>query len=1685
MRPVEWVRVESLPLTGNGKVDRKALWKTGRAEANERRAYLPPRTLAEEVLAEIWADVLKVDRVGVDDNFFALGGDSIRSIQVRARAQQRGLDISHQDIFQYQTIRELARDGRFTQSASALAASDAPFSLISEEDRLKLEEDAVDAYPLSKLQAGMIFHSEFNRNSAVFHDLHTVHLRAPLVLDVLRRAIEKQFALHDILRTSFDLSRFGEPIQIVHRSVEVPLEVDDLRSLTPDEQARSIGQWMEAEKTRRYDWSRAPLLRFHVHRHADDSFRFTLSFHHAILDGWSAATLLTDLFQSYWLLLGGGELDVDRLDSSFRDFISLERQALASDETARYWDERLSDGAFTAIPKLAPKERSRDAARVRTVNVQISEEVSGGLRTFARSTSVPIKSVLLAAHLRVMSLLAGGPDVVTGYTSNGRPEQKDADRALGLFLNTLPFRLRLTGGTWEELVCQTFEAEREMLPHRWYPMAQIKENLGGPRFLETSFTFLHYHVYERVEESQARTGTEILEWSGFEQTNFTLLATFHIDVATSNVRLTMSFDETALSDEQIDAVCHYYSEVLARMAANPGERYDRAAPLSKEEERSLAEWSGGGESFAPERALHQIFEERAAADPGAIALSFEGERVSYGELNRRSNQVAHYLRRLGVGPDTLVGLCFEPSIEMIVALLGALKAGGAYVPLDPAYPEQRLAFMLEDARAPVLLTEERLSLNLPRHDASVVRLDADREIIARESDLNPPNLTAPDNLAYVIYTSGSTGRPKGAQVTHANVLRLFEATDKWFDFGREDVWTMFHSYAFDFSVWEIWGALLYGGRLVIAPYWVTRSPETFLDLLRAEGVTVLNQTPTAFRQLAKADESSEAQLDLKLRFVIFGGEALDLQSLQGWFERRSDRAPQLVNMYGITETTVHVTYRPVTMGDLGRAQASPVGVTIPDLQVYALDPGLNRVPIGVTGELYVGGAGLARGYLNRADLTAERFVPNPFARSAGERLYKSGDLVRFQPDGDLEYAGRIDHQVKIRGFRIELGEIESAISLHPGVREVVVVALDDDSQTKRLVAYVAPMTEGAVVAAELKAHLQRRLPDYMTPAQVVLLDKLPMTANGKVDRRKLPAPEMPGADEVDGAVAPRTPVEEVLAGIWAQALGVEKVGAEDSFFDLGGHSLLATQVISQARETFEVDLPIRTLFDNPRLAEFSRALEDACQADRKLEFPAIAPSVRDGATPLSFAQQRLWFIQQLDAASPAYNLPVAMRLKGSLDVESLERALGEIARRHEAIRTTFEVANGEPVQVIRPAEPIAIPLVDLAGLDEDRREAAARRLAGEQARAPFDLSRGPMLRASLLRLAEDEHVAVFVMSHIVTDGWSLGVLVKELTALYEAFTRGEPSPLQDLAIQYADFARWQRQWLRGETLEKMLAYWKGQLADPPRLNLPYDRPRPQFPTYRGATRPWAASAQTAQALNSLARRQRVTPFMVLLSAFQTLLSHYAGQEDVVVGTDIAGRNRAELEPLIGFFVNQLALRGDLSGDPTFGELLARARKLTLDAYAYQDLPFEKLVEAINPDRSQAAPLFQAKMTLQNAPTSRLELPGLTLSPFGASIGVARFDLFFSIVQTGEGLSGGMDFSLDLFDPATVEQMLEQFTLLLDAAVQNPSARLSELKALLGEAERKKRAEREHEIEQIRLAKLKKITRKRTPEAQPA
>ena len=1084
--------------------------------------------------------------------------------------------------------------------------------------------------------------------------------------------------------------------------------------------------------------------------------------------------------------------------------------------------------------------------------------------------------------------------------------------------------------------------------------------------------------------------------------------------------------------------------------------------------------------------IHQLFEAKVAQLPDAIAVDFEGKQLTYQDLNCRANQLAYHLQALGVGPNVLVGICVERSLEMIVALLGILKAGGAYVPLDPTYPAERLTFMLENAQASILLTQSHLVGNWQKHATSVI-LDTDWQAntygsalqYACPSKVNPNSSVTLDDLAYVIYTSGSTGKPKGVAMPHRPLVNLiaWQLENSMVAAGGNTL--QFTPISFDVSFQEIFATLAAGGTLVLISDETRRDAVSLLRFLNDAAIARLFLPFVALQHLAQVAETEGVAL-ASLREVITAGEQLRITpSISNWFSQLQNCT--LHNHYGPSESHV-VTAFTLTGSPKEWSLLPPIGRSISNAQIYLLDEQLQPVAVGVAGELYIGGISLARGYLNRPDLTEERFISNPFSPSG--RLYKTGDLARYLPDGNIEYLGRMDQQVKIRGFRIEPGEIEAVLEQHPQVREAVVIDREDVPGDKRLVAYVVASGKNDSHSRELRQFLQAQLPEYMVPTAVVLLDTLPLTPTGKVDRRALPAPSR--RPDMEKLTAPRTSTEAVLAGIWADILRLEQVGIHDHFLELGGHSLLATQVVSRIRDIFQVELPMRCLFESPTVSTLAKHLETAQQEARSQQTPSIQPLARDAKKPLSFMQEHLWFLDQLVPNNPFYNVPEVFRLNGLLNVTALQQGLQEIVKRHEALRTTFTIVDGKPVQVIHPSPSFKLSVVDLHELPTVGRETEAWQLIAKEAQLPFNLSQGPLLLCTLFKLSEAEHILLLNLHHIICDDWSISVLLQELATLYTAFCSGHSSPLPALTIQYADFAVWQRQWLLLDIRESQLSYWKQQLGgNIPVLQLPTDYSRPLVRTYRGARQFLTITEPLTEKLKNLSRSEGVTLFMTLLAAFQTLLFHYTRQEDIVVGSPIANRHRSEIEGVFGFFLNTLVLRTDLSSSPSFRELLVRVREVALGAYAHQDLPFEQLVQALQPDRNlNQNPLFQVLFDLQNAPMPAWKVSDLTLTRLPIDNRTAKFDLFLELAETKTGITGFFEYSTDLFEAATIARMSGHFQTLLEGIVTNPDQKISDLSLLSATEQQQLVAWNDTQIDypQVQcIHQLFEATAERTPE----
>ncbi|HEY0079206.1 MAG TPA: amino acid adenylation domain-containing protein [Pyrinomonadaceae bacterium] len=1302
--------------------------------------------------------------------------------------------------------------------------------------------------------------------------------------------------------------------------------------------------------------------------------------------------------------------------------------------------------------------------------VALSAEVTKMLRQSAASERVTLHTLVEGAWAEMLMRYSSEEEVVFGTTVAGRPaELSGVEQMVGLFINTLPVRVRKGGGREAigEWLRRLQREQAEMREYEHVALVEVQrwsEVGGGRQLFDYLYVFENYPVDDLLSGQSA--GLAIDDVKSIERPHYPLALV--VGPKGEELVLHLIYDESRFESEAMERMLAHMSRLLEGIAAQTQQPLNSLSMLGDEERRRLlSEWNDTASDYPRWSSLQELFEEQAERTPEAVAVVYEDERLTYTELNRRANRIANYLGALGVGAETPVGIMLERSPQLIAALVGVLKAGGYYVPLDPQYPQERLSFMLEDSRVGVLLTEERLAESVPPFEGRIVRLDADAAEIARQSDANPEVKVGAENLAYVIYTSGSTGRPKGVSVPQRAVVRLVKETN----FARldsEQVILQFAPVSFDASTLEIWGILLNGGRLAVMPGQQTSLEQLGRALKRYE-VTTLWLTAGLFNLMVE-----ERLEDLQnLRQLLAGGDVLSVQHVKRVLQRLP--GVKVINGYGPTENTTFTCCYPMTdASQVG--QTVSIGRPIANTQIYVLDTEMQPVPVGIAGELFIGGDGLARDYLNRPELTAEKFVPHPFSEEAGARLYRTGDLVRYLPDGNVEFLGRRDNQVKVRGFRIELGEIETAIGAYAGVREAVVLAEGEDASDKHLTAYLVAEEGDDLNVGDLRCYLKEKLPDYMIPSAFVSLEQMPLTPNGKVDRRALPSLAESRLQVEAEFVAPRTPTEEAIAFVWRDVLGSESVGVNDNFFELGGHSLSATQVVSRLREALQVELPLHTFFESPTVAGLAEALAHLdTQEGRVPQPPPIKRRAQKGGVPLSFAQQRLWFLDQLQPGSPFYNIPVAVRLKGDLDESALKRTLNEIIDRHEVLRTIFVSEGVEPLQVVVPSMKLSIPRIDLAGLNADAREREARRLIGEEARRPFDLAKGPLVRATLLRLREDEHILMLTMHHVVSDGWSMGIVVREVAALYQAFVEGRPSPLEELPIQYADYAVWQREWLRGEALEAELSYWTNQLRGAPVLELPTDKPRPEEQTFNGAYEPVVIPKDLSASLKALGEREGATLFMTLLAAYQTLLSYYAHQDDISVGTDIANRNRRETEGLIGFFINQLVLRTDLSGNPSFEELLKRVQKLTLGAFAHQDVPFDLLVDALKLERSlKRSPLFQVKLVLQNTPQQTLEAPGLVLRPLEVDYIAAKFDLTLLLTETPEGIVGNFEYNTDLFVAPTINRMAKLFVALLGHVASQPEAPLETLKEKLMELDAQDKAAEKSRREDLKRRKFMSI-----------
>ncbi|WP_326779377.1 non-ribosomal peptide synthetase [Streptomyces sp. NBC_01445] len=1459
--------------------------------------------------------------------------------------------------------------------------------------------------PLTAAQLGIWFAQARDPHSPVYNTGEYVELTGPLDADRFERALRDVIARTDALRLRFHPEADGTVTQSADADPSFTVHRIDV-SNSPDP-AAAADAWMRDVIARPLDAAGGgPLFTQALFTLGEGSHRWFSHVHHLLIDGYGFRLVAERVARAYTGAVAGP-------DCSARELTDAEaawRDSPAHDRDRAHWLAAPRRTPVTLAGSTAPA-----APHARRHTAFLGRDVLAGLTAVAAAAETGWQVVAPAAVAAYVQWLTGEPGITLGMPVTARLTAA-ARRTPGMVANVLPLYVApRPAAPLAELVADVRDALVPVLRHQRYPYEEARRDLGlvGERGYGPVVNVMPYQ--RALDFGEAAASVHPVSTGPVDDLKFSV----YEEPGDTGLRIDVEANPDLYGEAETAAHLERFTRFLRALAAA-----DPDTPLARLHAGETPT-DGDPQEAAATGTLHARFVARAAATPDAVAVSHEGDHLTYAELDARANRLAHRLVAAGAGPERLVALTLPRSPDLVVALLAVLKSGAAYLPVDPDYPADRRAWMLEDARPVLVLDPEAM-----------------RQDLSAYPDTDPGVRADASHPAYVIYTSGSTGRPKGVVIPHANVLRLFSATGRWFDFGADDVWTLFHSYAFDFSVWEIWGALLHGGRLVVVPYTVSRSPDRFLDLLARERVTVLSQTPTAFHQLDTADRERGADApELALRQVVFGGEALEPARLANWYARRGADAARLVNMYGITETTVHVTCAPLGPEHAVPGARSFVGGPLTDLRTRVLDSALRPVPAGFTGELYVSGPGLARGYLGRPDLTADRFVADPYG-PPGTRMYRTGDLVRLLDDGTFDYLGRGDHQVKIRGFRIELGEIESALVAHPGVAEAAVVVREDRPGDKRLAAYAVPVTGHTPDPADWRRLLAATLPAHCVPASFTPLDALPLTANGKLDRAVLPAPAAP--DEPREAAAPAAgPEEEALRRIFADVLGVgdtARVGGDSDFFTLGGHSLLAGRLTGAVREALGAEITIQDLFEAPTPAGLAARVAGAARAAR----PPLRPAAHGDEPPMSYAQHRMWVLREVEGAAPTYNMPIALRITGALNRIALREALHDLVTRHESLRTVYPRGErGAAPRLLPPEE--ARPWVIESRIEPER-------LPDEltaAARTPFNLDCQLPIRAYLFTLPDGDNVLLLLMHHVAGDGWSLRPLLGDLSAAYASRLAGHAPDLPPLPVGYADFALWQRDLLGderdpGSLAGRQLAHWERNLAGAPdQLELLADRPRPPVAEHRGGSVPLDIAPALHARIDAFARTHGSTCHMVLQATLTALLSRLGAGTDISIGCPTASRPDSALDALVGFFVNPVVLRTDTSGDPSFTELLARVRTAALAAYAHQDVPFDRVVERLQPERSAARhPLFQVVLSYQDfeAPA---ELRGVEVRREPVDFGVAKFDLTFNVVEhrtgAGEfaGIDGDLEYDVALYDRATAETVVRRFLALLDAAVAAP------------------------------------------------
>ena len=1687
---IVFIQAGSLPKTSSGKVQRRGCreqYLAGRlsiigtsvaplpvglpssaviqADAWQDLSGEARRRVIQETVQKLLADRLgrMPDTIAVDQPIHLLGLDSLMAADVLHRLEESfHLPLSLSSLLGGATLADLTTTIERRLAGEPLCEPDAIFS----------DAATRTVFPLSENQAALWFLSQLDPDSAAANVSLLLSLPSDVTADRLRAALEEIGERQAMLRTTFETQQ-EVPVQRIHR--RMPLSWTEIDSSAWD--CRRLRQEAVKAAAVPFTLTQGPLWRAVLFYGGPQNWLLLIA-HHIVVDGWSMMQVVDDLKRRC------GSADASRsarssrpqdLPATYSEFVEWHRTILDGEEgrrQAQYWKAKLA-GELPNYDMLYDRpETTVEPGHYAWHAFQIEGDLTRRLQAFARSEGTTLYAVCLTALQVLLTRYTAQEDTAIVTPVFGRSRARFA-QTVGDFVNMLVLRESLQPeSTARELLARTKQTLLDALAHQEYPYARLVADRRSARqgsrapLAQVLFVLQPFKLLAELDlrMNASRAAAPDGRWPAWDayvipqqSGQFDLC----IELAESDQGLSgyVEYKDALFDAERIGRMQEHYVRLLEELVSRPSAGIGSLPLMSETDmQQTVLAWGQSSGTVEPERCLHRMLEAQARLTPEAIAVEQEGRSLTYRELDARSNHVAHYLRRRGVEPGVVVGLCLERSIELIVGLLGILKSGGAYLPLDADYPTERLEYMLRDSQVRVLMTQQDQLVRLPATNAHSICLDSEWAQIAKCPESAIAGTDALDNLAYVIYTSGSTGHPKGVMIEHRSIANYVRAFTKIVDLTRRDRVLQFASLSFDTAAEEIFPCLSAGATLVLRTATMVDSVSGFLDRCRDVTVTVLDLPTAYWHELVTRMALERIPFPSSVRTVIIGGERVLPQIVQRW-TNVIGTAVRLINTYGPTETTVAATWSELTglgadhdiVGDL------PIGRPIPHASVFVLDRNEQPVPVGVAGELYIGGLGVARGYRGRPELTAAQFITDSFSTLPGARLYRTGDLVRWRPDGQLDYRGRADRQVKIRGYRIELEEIEAVLNRHPDLERAVVEVREDQPGDKRIVAFMVPRPNNRLGLVQLREQLRSQLPAHMIPSTFIELETLSLTVNGKVDRKALQVAADSRASKVELTsefLAPRTPTEQVLADIWGEILQLKDVGVHDHFFELGGHSLLATQLVSRVQSLFRITLPLRQIFERPTIATLAEVITQTQTGQKPLHEQhgyAITRAERGVPLPLSFAQERMWFLYQLSPEAAAYNIPASVRLHGPLNKPALRWAVGELVRRHDALRTTFAHVDGQPRQIIHGVlDPIWTD-EDLRGVPAELREAQALELATVEARRPFNLEQGPLLRVFLIQLGDEDHVVILNTHHIISDQWSYGIIARELVTSYNAFCAGRPFAVQpDLAIQYADFAQWQRKWLTGPVLEAQLAHWKSKLVDLPVVTLPTDRPRLPVHSFKGDHVSVDLSWSLVNRLKQLSVREGVTLYMVFMAGFFGLLHRLTQQKDLIIGTPIANRNRLEIEELIGTFVNTLVLRTNVTGELTFRDLLHKVRDLSLDAYAHQDIPFEKLVEELRPDRSQGGlPLVQVLFNFANTPFARTEFHQLSWTPYEVSRGAAQLDLGLSI-DPYASRKAYLEFNTDLFDRASAERWIAQYRELMEAVAEHPEAALGRVSILTGQ-----------------------------------